>query len=104
MGAPGRDVSLIAVAAHLQFPLAGSVAAVLAIGVSFLVRATPGNVSVFEVIYAVTVGSFGIAEGPAVATALLIQTIQIVPTVLIGTVVGHGLLAAPRNGVSAEGG
>ena len=95
---------LIAVATHLQISLAGSVAAVLAIGVSFLVRATPGNVGIFQVIYAVTAGSFGIAEGPAVATALLIQTIQIVPTVLIGTLVGHGLVSTPRGAANAEGG
>jgi len=93
---------LIALAAHLPIPLAGSVAALLAIGVSFLIRATPGNVGVFQVIYAITVGSFGIAEGPAVAAALLIQTIQVVPTVLIGTFVGHGLLSA-RHAVAACG-
>ena len=87
---------VIALAAHLPLSLAGSVAAMLAIGVSFLIRATPGNVGVFQVIYAFTVHSFGIAEGPAVAAALLIQTIQVLPTVLIGTFAGHGLLSAIR--------
>jgi uncharacterized membrane protein YbhN (UPF0104 family) len=77
-------------AAHLPLPLAGSVAALLAVGLSFLVRATPGNVGIFQVIYALTVRSFGIAEAPAVAVALLIQTLQVVPTVAAGT------LAAPR--------
>lgn len=77
-------------ATHLPLPLAGSVAALLAVGISFLVRATPGNVGVFQVIYALTVRSFGIAEAPAVAVALLIQTVQVLPTVVIG------MLAAPR--------
>ena len=107
LGAWGLQVAtyhLVAMAAHLPLSLAGSIAALLAVGVSFLVRATPGNVGVFQVIYAVTVGSFGIAEGPAVAAAILIQTVQIVPTVLIGTLVGHGLLSAPRRSFSTEGG
>ncbi|MFL5521063.1 MAG: lysylphosphatidylglycerol synthase transmembrane domain-containing protein [Gemmatimonadales bacterium] len=81
---------LAARAAHLPLPLTGSVAALLAVGISFLVRATPGNVGIFQVIYALTVRSFGIAEAPAVAVALLIQTVQVLPTVVIGT------LAAPR--------
>jgi uncharacterized membrane protein YbhN (UPF0104 family) len=81
---------LAARAAHLPLPLTGSIAALLAVGTSFLVRATPGNVGIFQVIYALTVRSFGIAEAPAVAVALLIQTLQVVPTVVIGT------LAAPR--------
>ena len=95
LGAWGLQVATyhsIALAAHLPIPLAGSVAALLAIGISFLIRATPGNIGVFQVIYAVTVASFGIARGPAVATALLIQTIQVLPTVLVGTIVGHGLV------------
>lgn len=81
---------LTARAAHLALPLAGSVAAMLAVGISFLVRATPGNVGVFQVIYALTVRSFGVAEGPAIAVALLIQTLQVIPTIALGT------LAAPR--------
>lgn len=81
---------LTARAAHLPLPLAGSVAAMLAVGISFLLRATPGNVGVFQVIYALTVRSFGIAEGPAIAVALLIQTLQVIPTIVVGT------LAAPR--------
>ena len=81
---------LTARAAHLPLPLAGSVAAMLAVGISFLVRATPGNVGVFQVIYALTVRSFGVPEGPAIAVALLIQTLQVIPTIALGT------LAAPR--------
>jgi uncharacterized protein (TIRG00374 family) len=84
---------LIALAAHLPISLSGSIAAMLAIGISFLVRATPGNVGVFQVIYAVTVSRFGIAEGPAVAVALLIQTIQVLPTVAIGSIAAHGLVS-----------
>ena len=79
-----------AMAAHLPIPLTGSVAALLTVGISFLVRATPGNVGVFQVVYALTARSFGIAETPAIAAALLIQTVQVLPTLVIGT------LASPR--------
>jgi uncharacterized membrane protein YbhN (UPF0104 family) len=87
---------LVALAAHLSLPFAGSVAAMLAVGISFLIRATPGNVGVFQVVYALTVRSFGIAEGPAVAVALLIQMLQVVPTVLVGTLVAPRLLGGGR--------
>jgi uncharacterized protein (TIRG00374 family) len=83
----------IALAAHLRLPLAGSVAAMLAIGISFLIRGTPGNVGIFQVIYAMTVGSFGITKPAAVAAALLIQAVQIVPTVLLGSFAAHRLAA-----------
>jgi uncharacterized membrane protein YbhN (UPF0104 family) len=90
---------LAARAAHLPLPLAGSIAAMLAVGISFLVRATPGNVGVFQLIYALTVRSFGIAEAPAVAVALLIQTLQVIPVIVVGS------LAAPRllRGTSSGG-
>jgi uncharacterized protein (TIRG00374 family) len=84
--------ALVARAAHLDVPIAASVAAMLTVGVSFLVRATPGNVGVFQVIYAITMRSFGAAEGPAVAVSLLLQMLQVVPTVLIGTLVAPKLV------------
>jgi uncharacterized protein (TIRG00374 family) len=89
---------LIALAAGLTIPLSGSVAAMLAVGISFLVRATPGNVGVFQVIYAMTVSRFGIAEAPAVAAALLIQTIQVIPTVVIGSALLPGMKREPSSG------
>jgi uncharacterized membrane protein YbhN (UPF0104 family) len=89
---------LAARAAHLPLSLTGSIAALLAVGISFLVRATPGNVGIFQVIYALTVRSFGIAEAPAVAAALLIQTIQVLPVVLLGTAAAPGLLRGTPRG------
>ncbi len=71
-------------AAGLPLPLAGSVAALLSVGISFLVRATPGNVGVFQAVYALTMRPFGIAEDAAIATALLIQAVQVVPTAVVG--------------------
>lgn len=73
-----------ALATGVQVPLAGSLAALIAVNVGFLIRATPGNVGVFQVVYAVTVAQFGIARDPAIAVSLLIQTIQIIPLTLVG--------------------
>ncbi|MEO5816472.1 MAG: lysylphosphatidylglycerol synthase transmembrane domain-containing protein [Gemmatimonadaceae bacterium] len=88
---------VVALAAHLPISLTGTIAALLAIGISFLIRATPGNVGVFQLIYAMTVRGFGIAEGPAVAAALLIQTIQVLPTIALGTLMSGGLLGLGKN-------
>lgn len=82
----------IALAAHLPVPLAASVAAMLTIGISFLVRATPGNVGVFQVLYVLTMGRFGITRAPALAAALLIQVVQVLPTVLLGTIAAYGFV------------
>lgn len=87
---------LVAVAGHLTIPLAGSIAAQLAIGVSFLVRATPGNLGVFQVVYALVAKSFGIAESPAVAVALLIQVVQVIPVLVVGTLLTPRLVAEGR--------
>ena len=87
----------VARAAHLPISLSGSIAALLAIGISFLLRATPGNVGVFQLIYAMTARGFGIAESPAVAAALLIQTIQVLPTIAIGTLMSSGVLGLAGN-------
>ena len=87
-----------AMAAHLHMPFTGSVAALLAVGISFLVRATPGNVGVFQVVYALTARSFGVAETPAIAAALLIQSVQVLPTLILGT------LATPRLSPAREHG
>lgn len=81
---------LVARAAHLPLPLAGSIAAVLTVGMSFLIRATPGNVGIFQVAYALTVRPFGIADDAAIAVALLIQAVQVLPVLLVGS------LATPR--------
>ena len=75
---------LVARATNSPLPVGGSVAALLAVGVSFLVRATPGNVGVFQMVYALTVASFGIARPAAVAIAVLIQAVQVAPTLLAG--------------------
>jgi uncharacterized membrane protein YbhN (UPF0104 family) len=70
----------------LRFPVsvAASTTAVLAENVGFVFRATPGNVGVFQVVYALVMATFGLSKHAAVAVALLLQTLQIVPVTLLG--------------------
>jgi uncharacterized membrane protein YbhN (UPF0104 family) len=76
-------------AANLSLPLAGSVAALIAVNLGYALRLTPGNVGFFQVAYAAAVAAFGIDREPAIAAGLLIQAIQMVPVALVG------LLATP---------
>jgi uncharacterized membrane protein YbhN (UPF0104 family) len=74
----------VARASQLHVSLGASIAAQLAVGLSFLLRATPGNLGVFQAVYAGTLRPFGIPEADAIVTALLIQLVQTVPVTLIG--------------------
>jgi uncharacterized protein (TIRG00374 family) len=76
--------SLTAQAAHFDIPLVGTVAAILAVNLGFALRATPGNVGVFQVAYAAAAVAFGMDKDQAIAVSFLIQTQQIIPVTLIG--------------------
>jgi uncharacterized protein (TIRG00374 family) len=76
--------ALTAMAAHLHLPLVGTVAAILAVNIGFAIRATPGNVGVFQMLYAATATAFGLDENQAIAVAFLIQTQQILPVTILG--------------------
>jgi uncharacterized protein (TIRG00374 family) len=84
--------SLTARAAHFNLPLVGTVAAILAVNLGFAVRATPGNVGVFQAMYAVTAAGFGMDKDQAIAVAFLIQTQQIIPVTLIGVILAPEFL------------
>ena len=75
---------LAAKAAHVDIPAAGDLAALLAINLGLLIRATPGNVGFFQFVYALAVDPFGVARNDAIAVSLLIQTLQILPVTLLG--------------------
>lgn len=76
--------ALTARAAHFPISLVGTVAALLAVNIGFAIRATPGNVGVFQMLYAVTATAFGLDQDKAIAVAFLIQTQQILPVTLLG--------------------
>lgn len=73
-----------AAAAHVDMPLAGSLATLLAINLGLVIRATPGNVGFFQFVYALTAEQFGVTRPDAIAVSLLIQTLQIIPMTLLG--------------------
>jgi uncharacterized protein (TIRG00374 family) len=75
---------LTAQAAHLPMTTVGTVAALLAVNLGFALRATPGNVGVFQAAYAATASAFGLDQNQAIAVAFLIQAQQILPVTLIG--------------------
>lgn len=73
-----------AAAAHVDMSMGASLATLLAINLGLLIRATPGNVGFFQVVFAITAEQFGISRNDAIAVSLLIQTLQIIPITLIG--------------------
>ena len=76
-------------AVGLHIPIVTTVAAVVAVNLAGFIRATPGNVGVFQVFYALAVTRFGFPQEKAVAAAVLIQSVQLV------TVIISGVIAAP---------
>ena len=73
-------------AAGLPASMVASAAAMLAVNMTFFVQVTPGNVGVFQVIYALVMAAFGLPRGPAIAVALLVQALQIVPVTIAALV------------------
>ena len=71
-------------AAHLPMSVVATVAALLAVNLGFALRATPGNVGVFQAAYAATAAAFGMDREQAIAVAFLIQAQQILPVTLLG--------------------
>jgi glycosyltransferase 2 family protein len=73
-----------AMAAHFPISLWGTIASFLAVNLGLVIRATPGNVGFFQLMYAVTAVSFGMRRDDAVGVALLIQALQTIPITLLG--------------------
>ena len=83
---------LTARAAALPISKAGSLLAVLAVNASFVVRVTPGNVGVFQLLYVLAATAAGVDRNRAFAVGLLIQFVQYIPVTGIGLVLAPGLL------------
>lgn len=78
-----------AAAAHAPLPLAGDLLALLTVNLGFAVRVTPGGIGIFQALYVLAARSFGVPGPAAVAAAILIQLVQIIPITALG------LAAAP---------
>jgi glycosyltransferase 2 family protein len=80
--------SLVAQAAGFPIGVRGSLLALLAVNVGFLVRVTPGNVGVFELVYATVAHSLGLPYELAIGVALMLHLVQDVPTAVLGLAFG----------------
>jgi Uncharacterised protein family (UPF0104). len=69
-------------AVGLRVPLAAVVVAVVSVNVGGVLRSTPGNVGVFQLMFAVALVPFGISNESAVAAAVLIQSVQMMSAIL----------------------
>ncbi len=89
---------LAAEAAHVVIPPAGSLAALLAVNLGLLIRATPGNVGFFQFVFALATEPFGVPRNDAIAVSLLIQTLQILPVTLVGIALAPEFIFKRRAG------
>ena len=62
---------------------------------SFLIRLTPGNVGVFQLLYTLAATSAGLDRDDAVAVAFLVQVIQYIPVTVIGLLLAPSLVRGP---------
>lgn len=75
---------MTAQSAHFPITIVETIAALLAVNLGFALRATPGNVGLFQAAYAATAVAFGLDRDHAIAVAFLIQAQQILPVTLLG--------------------
>jgi uncharacterized membrane protein YbhN (UPF0104 family) len=78
-----------------------SLVALLVVNASFLVRLTPGNVGVFQLLYALAATSAGLDKNSAVAVAFLVQLIQYVPVTVIGLLLAPSLVKGGTRATSS---
>jgi uncharacterized protein (TIRG00374 family) len=79
-------------ATGLPVSFAASAVAMLAVNLSFLFPLTPGNVGVFQAVYALTMAAYGVPSDAAVATALLLQALQILPMTALALLLAPDLI------------
>ena len=84
------EYAIVARSLNLALPFAGSVAAMVLINAGLVLRATPGGIGYVQLAYAIAVTPFAVSAHAAVATALLIQSVEIVPVTIAA------LALAPR--------
>ena len=84
-----------AVAAGFASSESTSLLALLLVNASFLIRLTPGNVGVFQLLYTLAATSAGLDRDDAVAVAFLVQVIQYIPVTVIGLLLAPSLVRGP---------
>ena len=75
-----------ALAVHVHLPIPAAVTAVVLVNLAGVLRATPGNVGVFQAMYVLALEPFGIAEAPALSAAIAVQAAQLLSSLLAAAV------------------
>jgi uncharacterized protein (TIRG00374 family) len=75
-------VAAHAAALSISWPV--SLLALIVVNASFLVRLTPGNVGIFQLLYVLAATAAGLDRNRALAAGLLIQLVQYIPVTFIG--------------------
>ena len=94
------EYAVVARSLGMTLPFAASIAAMIVINAGLLLRATPGGIGYFEFAYAIAVSHFGVSTDIAVATALLIQMIEIIPVTLAAVIITLPIAGSFRSTVS----
>jgi len=90
------EYAIVARSLDLALPFAGSVAAMVLINAGLVLRATPGGLGYFQFAYAIAVAPFAIPAHAAVATAMLIQIVEIVPVTIAAVALAPTMLTSTR--------
>jgi uncharacterized protein (TIRG00374 family) len=78
--------ALGALAVGVRIPIVAAAVAVVAVNLGGVLRATPGNVGVFQVMYVLAVTPYGMSRTSGVAAAALIQCVQMLSAILAGLI------------------
>src|SRR5256885_1459665 len=89
------EYALVARSLGVGVPVAGSVAAMIFVNAGLVLRLTPGSIGYFQFAYSVRGSHFGIRVNAAVAAALLIQIVEIVPVTLAALALAPGMARRP---------
>jgi uncharacterized membrane protein YbhN (UPF0104 family) len=85
-GAQVATYALGARAIGIDVPLSAIVVTVVSVNVAGVIRSTPGNLGVFQMMFVLALAPFGVASAQAVAASVLIQSAQILSAVVAGAV------------------
>ena len=90
------EYAVVARALGIQLPFGASVAAMLLVNAGLVLRATPGGVGYFQFAYAAAVSHYGVTTDVAVAIAMLIQIVEIVPVTIVALALAPGFAVSSR--------
>jgi phosphatidylinositol alpha-mannosyltransferase len=100
---------LVALSLQDQAGLIGAAAVLLAVNVAAVLPPTPANVGVFQAACLVVLAAFGVGAGPGLAYGILLQAVEVVTALALGTpaLLGEGMnwrevRSAVREGRAAE--